>query len=343
MSSNSFSKTIKTTSVIILTLLLVLFLIFSFRILLLILGGVLIALIFNGISNRIKKLIPKLKKSIITSIVITISFISISLLLYVLYPRVAEQILDLKVELPEAINQVKEKVKSNEVLSFIADTINQTTKNEDFTKNIKFFFNSIFGFFGDFYIIIILGLFFSMEPSVYVKGITVLFPLEKRSAVSKHINKIGTILQRWLVGKILSMLIVGIFTGIGLYLLKIPLALSLAIIATLSAFIPNIGPIIALIPALLIAFVKGEEYVLYVFVLYTGIQILESNIITPLIQREAISFPMALILIAQIVLGIFTGYLGLILATPVMAILLFLIKEIYIKGYLEEKEKALID
>ena len=343
MSSNSFSKTIKTTSVIILTLLLVLFLIFSFRILLLILGGVLIALIFNGISNRIKKLIPKLKKSIITSIVITISFISISFLLYLLYPRVADQILDLKVELPEAINQVKEKVKSNEALSFIADTINQTTKNKDFTKNIKFFFNSIFGFFGDFYIIIILGLFFSMEPSVYVKGITVLFPLEKRSAVSKHINKIGTILQRWLVGKILSMLIVGIFTGIGLYLLKIPLALSLAIIATLSAFIPNIGPIIALIPALLIAFVKGEEYVLYVFVLYTGIQILESNIITPLIQREAISFPMALILIAQIVLGIFTGYLGLILATPVMAILLFLIKEIYIKGYLEKKEKALID
>ncbi|WP_299714495.1 AI-2E family transporter [uncultured Tenacibaculum sp.] len=343
MNSNPLSKTIKITSVIVLILLLVLFIIFSFRILLLILGGVLIALIFNGISNGIKKLMPKLKKSIITSIVITISFISISFLLYLLYPRVAEQVLDLKVELPEAINQVKEKVKSNEALSFIADAINQTTKNKDFTKNIKFFFNSIFGFFGDFYIIIILGLFFSMEPSVYVKGITVLFPLEKRSAVSKHINKIGTILQRWLVGKILSMLIVGVFTGIGLYLLKIPLALSLAIIATLSAFIPNIGPIIALIPALLIAFVKGEEYVLYVFVLYTGIQILESNIITPLIQREAISFPMALILIAQIVLGIFTGYLGLILATPVMAILLFLIKEIYIKGYIEKKEKALID
>ncbi|WP_442267203.1 AI-2E family transporter [Tenacibaculum sp. ZS6-P6] len=336
MYSNPLSKTIKITSIIVLILLLVLFLIFSFRILLLILGGVLIALIFNGISNGIKKHIPRVKKSIITSMVIIVSFISISFLLYLLYPRVAEQILDLKIELPQAINQVKEKVKSNEALSFIADTINQTTKNKDFTKNIKFFFNSIFGFVGDFYIIIILGLFFSMEPSVYVKGMTVLFPVEKRSIVSKHIRRIGTILQRWLVGKILSMLIVGVFTGIGLYLLKIPLALSLAIIATLSAFIPNIGPIVALVPALLIAFVKGEEYVLYVFVLYTGIQILESNIITPLIQREAISFPMALILIAQIVLGIFTGYLGLILATPVMAILLFLVKEIYVKGYLEK-------
>lgn len=337
MHTNSLTKTAKTTLVIVFIVLLVFFFIYSFKVLLLILGGALIALFFDGITDSIQKRLPKIRKKILTGFTI-ISFLSFfGVLTYLLYPRIAEQILILKNDLPEAVISLKKTVKSNEALNYILESVDKSFKNKGVSGNFQRFFNSIFGFLGDFYIIITLGLFFLIQPAIYKKGFTKLFPLDKRKDVLKIIDSIGITLKRWLLGKMFSMLIVGVLTGIGLYVLNIPLALSLAIIATFSAFIPNIGPIIALIPALLIAFVKGQEYVLYVFVLYTVIQILESNVITPIIQREVISFPMALILIAQVVLGLFTGYLGLILATPVMAILLYLIKSIYVEKYLENQ------
>ncbi len=336
MQSNLITKTAKITFIVVLVLLLTLFFLYVFKVLLLILGGTLIALFFDGIASFINEKLPKTNKRIIT--VFTVGFIIgiFTLLIYNLYPRITEQIIILKNDLPEAINSLRKTIQSNEALNYIVENINNSFKSKGVSGNIQSFFSSVFGIIGDFYIMIALGFFFLVQPSIYIDGIIQLFTKNSRKEVLKTIISIEKILKKWLLGKLFSMLIVGFLTGIGLYLLGVPLALTLAIIATICAFIPNVGPIIALAPALLIAFSKGDEYVLYTFLLYTGIQVIESNIITPLIQREVISFPMALILIAQVVLGLFTGYLGLILATPVVAILLLLVKKIYIQNYLEK-------
>lgn len=336
MKSNTINKTAKTTLIVVLILLLTLFFLYAFKVLLLILGGTLIALFFDGIASFINEKLPKINKRIIT--IFTVGFIIgvFTLLIYNLYPRITEQIIILKNDLPEAINSLRKTIQSNEALNYIVENINNSYKSKGVTTNIQSFFSSVFGIIGDFYIMIALGVFFLVQPSIYINGIVKLFTKNSKNEVFKTLTAIEKILKKWLLGKFFSMLIVGFLTGVGLYLLGVPLALTLAIIATTCAFIPNIGPVIALAPALLIAFSKGEEYVLYTFLLYTGIQVVESNIITPLIQREVISFPMALILIAQVVLGLFTGYLGLILATPVIAILLLLVKKIYIQNYLEK-------
>lgn len=336
MQSNLITKTAKITFIVVLVLLLTLFFLYAFKVLLLILGGTLIALFFDGIASFINEKLPKTNKRIIT--VFTVGFIIgvFTLLIYNLYPRITEQIIILKNDLPEAINSLRKTIRSNEALNYIVENINNSFKSKGVSGNIQSFFSSVFGIIGDFYIMIALGAFFLVQPSIYIDGIIQLFTKNSKNEVFKTLTSIEKILKKWLLGKLFSMLIVGFLTGIGLYLLGVPLALTLAIIAAICAFIPNIGPIIALAPALLIAFSKGEEYILYTFLLYTGIQVIESNIITPLIQREVISFPMALILIAQVILGLFTGYLGLILATPVVAILLLLVKKIYIQNYLEK-------
>ncbi len=243
----------------------------------------------------------------------------------------------LKNDLPKAIESLKKTIASNEALNYAVTNLNNSLKGAGISSGVQKFFSSVFGVFGDFYIIIMLGIFFLVQPRIYINGIVSLFPDATKSSALEILSSIGNILKNWLLGKAFSMLIVGVLTGVGLYFLGIPLALTLAIIASVLAFIPNIGPILALLPALLIALVKGEEYVLYTFILYSGIQAVESNIITPIIQREVISFPLALILIAQVVLGLFTGYLGLILATPVVAILILLVKKIYIERYLKRK------
>lgn len=88
--------------------------------------------------------------------------------------------------------------------------------------------------------------------------------------------------------------------------------------------------------AFLLAFTFGPEYALYVAILYVDIQAIESNVLTPMIEKEMISFPMALILIAQVIMGIFTGFLGLVLAVPVVTIIVVFIKMVYIKEVLKD-------
>jgi predicted PurR-regulated permease PerM len=111
------------------------------------------------------------------------------------------------------------------------------------------------------------------------------------------------------------------------------------LIAGILNFIPNFGPLIAIIPAALISFMQGPTTALIVIALYMVVQILESSIITPQIQKKMINMPPALIIIAQLVMGIFAGILGLVLATPVVAVVIVLVNELYVKN--EEKEDTL--
>src|SRR5690606_40727564 len=98
------------------------------------------------------------------------------------------------------------------------------------------------------------------QPETYKRGMIVLFPKDKRKRAEEVIFTLGYTLKRWLLGILFSMAIVGVLTGIGLSILGIPMALTLAIFAAIIAFIPNFGPIISLIPAFLLAFTKGMDY-----------------------------------------------------------------------------------
>jgi predicted PurR-regulated permease PerM len=133
------------------------------------------------------------------------------------------------------------------------------------------------------------------------------------------------------------MLIVTILTAIGLYAMGMPLVLFLSVFAGVMAFIPNFGPIIALIPALLVAMTQSPTTALYVLILYMAVQVIESNLITPFIQREMVALPLAVIIVAQVVLGILVGGLGLILATPIVAIAMVLVRMLYIQDVLARR------
>jgi predicted PurR-regulated permease PerM len=131
------------------------------------------------------------------------------------------------------------------------------------------------------------------------------------------------------------MVVVGVATAVGLAMLGIPLPVVLAIIAAFLNFIPNLGPYLALIPALLLAYLQGPDQALYVFLLYMGIQSLEGYILTPLLDKKLISMPPALLLFGQVLLGILVGIMGIFLASPLIAVLIVIVKELYVKDYLE--------
>ena len=152
-----------------------------------------------------------------------------------------------------------------------------------------------------------------------------------RGSLREVLAAVGSTLRWWLWGKLLGMLVIGVLTTLGLWRLGVPLALTLGLLAALLTFIPNIGPILAVIPA---ALLDSPAKALYVLGLYLPIQTVESYLITPLVQRLTISMPSALTITAQLVLGVLLGAMGVVLATPLTAAAVVLMKMLYVEDAL---------
>jgi predicted PurR-regulated permease PerM len=127
------------------------------------------------------------------------------------------------------------------------------------------------------------------------------------------------------------MLVVFVLTATGLLIIGVPMWLVLALIAGILNFIPNFGPLIALIPAVLVALLQGPSTAAWVAGLYMCVQIAESNFITPMVQQKLINIPPALIIIAQLLIAPLSGGWGLVVATPLMILIIVLVQELYIK------------
>lgn len=140
----------------------------------------------------------------------------------------------------------------------------------------------------------------------------------------------------WLAGRAASMTVVGVLTWLTLWALGIPAPLILGFFAGLLSFIPNLGPILSIVPALLVALTVGPWYVLYVVLVYLGVQAVESNLITPLIQQEAVTVPPALLIVFQVSMGVLAGIWGMIVATPLLVVIMLLVQGLYVRDYLNK-------
>nr|WP_281415424.1 AI-2E family transporter [Pelotalea chapellei] len=196
--------------------------------------------------------------------------------------------------------------------------------------------SSVFGIFADIIIILFLGLYLAAQPETYINGIIKLVPISGRQRARQVLEQIGSTLQWWLLGILTAMSIIGILSGLGLWLMGIPFALALGLLAGLLAFIPYLGAIISAIPAMLVALALGPEHALYVAALYFGIHLVEGYLLNPLIQQYAVSLPAAVLLSAQVLFGILLGGMGIILAAPIAATILVAVKMLYIEDLLGE-------
>ena len=139
-------------------------------------------------------------------------------------------------------------------------------------------------------------------------------------------------LRWWLLGQMVPMVVLGIATFIGLLLLNIPLAFTLALLTAFMLFIPYLGSILSLIPAALVALMQGPERMLYVVILYLGVHSLEGYLLTPLVQRKAVHLPPVVTILSQFLMWTIAGLLGVIVATPLAAAGLTILNFFYYYG-----------
>ena len=192
-----------------------------------------------------------------------------------------------------------------------------------------------FGALANAFVIFFIGVFLAADPGTYKRGLVRLFPLRHRQGVDEALHDAGDTLRLWLVGKLLSMALIGALTLAGLLVVGYPLAVPLALLAGLLAFVPNLGPILTYVPIALAGFSEGTTTVLIGVAVYAVAQTVESYVFTPLIQKRMVSMPPALILFAQVLGGIVFGVWGIALATPLAAVLRLWFERYYVRETLE--------
>ncbi|HUG66261.1 MAG TPA: AI-2E family transporter [Pirellulaceae bacterium] len=198
-------------------------------------------------------------------------------------------------------------------------------------------FQTTFGVVGNSMLIFFFGLFVAIGPQQYRDGIVVLFPLQRRERTREVMNMLGDTLWRWLIGRFGSMLVTGIGTGVLLAVLGVPMALTIGVVTALLTFIPNIGAIISLTLAVLLALPQNGSTVIMVIVGYIALQLIESYIVTPLIEQQQVSLPPALLIAFQVVMGVLFGFLGAAVASPLLAVTKVCVEQVYIKDVLESE------
>lgn len=319
-----------------------------FDIILLIFASVLIAVFLRGLAdlvNRYTKLSETMSVLLVSVLLLAVLGGTIALLT----PSVAEQARHLRDQLPDSFQKVKDYISQYNSGKTLIEQLPTSDQLKDKLQNIEFssifsrvggYFSSTVGALGNFFITILLAIYLATEPKFYANGIVKLFPLRSRSRVAEILSKMGETLSWWLIGKVASMVFIGILTWIGLSILGVPLALTLGLIAGLLSFIPNFGPIFSAVPAILLAFIESPIKAVYVLGLFIIVQLIESNIVTPLIERQTVELPPALTIIFQLVLGVLIGGLGLVLATPLLAVLMVLVQMVYVQDILGDREPA---
>lgn len=193
------------------------------------------------------------------------------------------------------------------------------------------FLTSTFAVVGGLLIIIFISIYVGSDPDLYHNGLMHLFPHGTRKRAGEVLTAIATALRKWLVTQLIAMLVIGGVTTVVLLVLRVKAALPLGILAGLFEFIPTVGPILSALPALAMGFVDSPQKALLVGVAYIGIQFLENHILIPMLMRQGVDIPPVLTILAQALMAMVFGFLGLLVAVPLLAAAMVAVKMLYVE------------
>jgi len=240
-------------------------------------------------------------------------------------PRLVTESEELRARIPEALH--------------VAATWADAHMGGDFASRVTDGLTSIaphvFGFVGStvealayLFLVLFIAVYLAVDPQLYRRGLMHLFPHDMRDHMEAALSETASVLRKWLLTQLIAMIILGTAWAIALSLLGVRAAFALAVIAGLLEFIPTIGPTLAVVPALAMALVDSPTKAASVLVCYLIIQAIESNVIMPLLMQGRMDLPPALTIAAQALMTLAFGFLGLMVAVPVLATIL-----VPIRGY----------
>ena len=289
--------------------------------------AILLAIVVHAPARALARWVP-FRIGFALSVLVIIG--ALSALVVALTPQVLEQVTQLAVQLPGALDSAGrwlEDKTGSEPNSQFTQRITQQV-GEFVGRFVPLAFNLITTLLGGF-ALVVLAVFLGAQPQLYRGLLLGLAPPGRRERWERVYDEAGRNLRFWVLGKALTMVLVGVATYVGLTLFGIPGALALATLAALMEFVPNIGPTIAAVPAVIAAFLISPGTALWVALFYFGLQQVQNAITVPLIERRAVDIPPAVLLFWQLMLAVGFGLLALFVATPLLAVLVVAVRVLY--------------
>lgn len=310
---------------------------YAVEVLLLVFCGVLFAVLLRGAARLLRRYTP-LGRGVSLAIVTLGFFLIIGVGAWLISGRVAAQADELTETLPRAIENLSARIErygwGRRVLEQVPSPGELLSGRGTVLARATGIISGALGVIVNIFIIFIIGLYLAFQRNLYTNGIIHLVPFRHRPRAREVLNALDETLGRWLVGRLVLMVVTGSVTALGLWLLGVPLALTLGLLVGILGFVPNFGPLIAAIPALLIALLQSPQQSLYVALLYIGVQTLDGYVLTPLVDRRSVKLPPVLTISAQVLLGVLLGTIGVVLASPLTAVALVLVKMLYVEDVL---------
>jgi predicted PurR-regulated permease PerM len=298
----------------------------------LVFGSVLFAVILRIIANPLKRRfgVPD-GLALLAAILFVFGLFAIAFALF--GAEVIRQAQTLRETLPQAWSVIQERLQSMGLAAPVQEWIEtlRSGPGGGVLSSLSNILVSVGQAITDTVLVIVGGIFFAIDPALYRRGVMKLVPEPGRERIGQALDDCWGALRLWLLGRLATMVVVGILTGIGLSLIGIPAALTLGLLAGFLDFVPFVGPVVAAIPAVLLALASDPASAIWVVVLYLVVQQIEGNIITPLFQKRAVELPPALLLFSLVACGLVFGIAGVLFAEPLTVVIYVLVKRLYVR------------
>jgi predicted PurR-regulated permease PerM len=306
------------------------FLVWHLRSLLLMLfGAVVVATVFRALADRIEKLThcrPGIALAV--SISLILGFIAVFAAMF--GQQIAQQADTLRDTLPGAWRSFEARVGDiglGDQLRQLVESVRQGSGSFSYLGGAIL---SVGNALAEVLVVLFGGIFLAAQPRFYKIGVIKLVPQGRRGLVAEAMDESERALRLWLKGQLIAMVVVGVVTGTALWLLGLPSALVLGLLAGVLEFVPFIGPIASAVPAILLALAVSPDLALWVVLVYFVVQQFEGYLLTPLVQQYAVDLPSVVLLFSLVGLGMLFGTLGVLLAAPLTVVIYVLIKRLYV-------------
>ncbi len=303
-------------------------------VLLLAFGAVLVAILLHSAAGALERYlrVPDRWSLTVATLVIFVVFLAIIALFGT---QVRAQFSGVVERLPSALDNFAKNLGIGPVSDDLSEIMNNAPTG-GMAARLAGIGGVILDGFADFILVVIAGIYIAAAPRLYAQGFVKLFPIRHHEIVESSLEASGQALKLWLTSQLIAMACVAVLSAIAYWLIGLPSALALGLIAGLADFIPFLGPILGALPAVLIAFSVSGEAALWTVLAVLAIQQIEGNIIFPLVARSVISIPPALALFAILIGSVLFGTLGLIFGFPLAVLTYVLVKKLYVRETLGE-------
>jgi predicted PurR-regulated permease PerM len=303
-------------------------------ILLLLFAAVLLAVLFRAFADLIAQHTPVPERWALTAAIITVTALLVAFL--VLFgSQIGGQISQVFEKLPDTINAVGNRIGINNAREELENAISSNPGPSVLSRAAGFGY-TVLGALADLALVIIASIYLAADPRLYRRGVAKLLPPSQHARIFDAMDVTGNALRFWFAGQLITMVLVGVASGLAYWWIGLPSPLALATIAAVTNFVPFLGPILGAIPALAFASAMDLQTVLWTLGVVLTIQQLEGNVITPFIQKRAVSMPPVLVLFAIGVFGLLFGLPGIFLAVPLAVAITVLVKKLWVRQTLGE-------